>query len=87
MRSLRMLTYAIRKAYMAATMRRDTIAFRDGDNEAGKTLAYWGDPDVPGGRGSAARDGQRWGGVGVRGNMTGETGSCRSWPAICSCRS
>src|SRR5476651_155162 len=43
----RVLTHAIRKAYTSATMRRDTITFRDQDREAGKTLADWGlDPQM-----------------------------------------
>lgn len=68
----RVLTHAIRKAYTAATMRRDTIAFRDGDNQAGKTLADWGDPQLTHLVGGAVltRDGDAWGGVGVGGNTT-----------------
>ncbi len=68
----RVLTHAIRKAYTAATMRRDTITFRDGDRRAGKTLADWGDPQMTYLAGGAvlARDGEHWGGVGVGGNTT-----------------
>ena len=39
----RVLTHAIRKAYTAATMRRDTLVFRDENIERGKSLADWGD--------------------------------------------
>jgi uncharacterized protein GlcG (DUF336 family) len=39
----RVLTHAIRKAYTAATMRRDTLVFRDENVERGKSLADWGD--------------------------------------------
>lgn len=68
----RVLTHAVRKAYTAATMRRDTITFRDQDREAGKTLTDWGDPQMTHLVGGAvlSRDGEHWGGVGVGGNTT-----------------
>jgi 2-iminobutanoate/2-iminopropanoate deaminase len=68
----RVLTHAIRKAYTAATMRRDTTTFRDGDRQAGKTLADWGDSQLTHLAGGAVltRDGEHWGGVGVGGNTT-----------------
>ena len=40
----RVLRHAVRKAYTAAVMQRDTITLRDQDAELGKTLADWGDP-------------------------------------------
>src|SRR5680860_1725268 len=40
----RILKHAMRKAYTAAVMQRDTITLRDQDKELGKTLADWGDP-------------------------------------------
>jgi 2-iminobutanoate/2-iminopropanoate deaminase len=72
----RVLTHAIRKAYTAATMQRDTVAFRDGDRQAGKTLADWGDPQLTHLVGGAVlwRDGELWGGVGVGGNTTERDG-------------
>lgn len=72
----RVLTHAVRKAYTAATMRRDTITFRDGDGQAGKTLADWGDPQLTHLVGGAVltRDGEHWGGVGVGGNTTQRDG-------------
>jgi uncharacterized protein GlcG (DUF336 family)/enamine deaminase RidA (YjgF/YER057c/UK114 family) len=68
----RVLTHAIRKAYTAATMRRDTTAFGERNRQAGKTLADWGDPQLTQLAGGAVltRDGQHWGGVGVGGNIT-----------------
>jgi glc operon protein GlcG len=68
----RVLTHAVRKAYTAATMRRDTVTFRDEDRRAGKTLADWGDPQMTHLVGGALlwRDGEHWGGVGVGGNTT-----------------
>jgi 2-iminobutanoate/2-iminopropanoate deaminase len=72
----RVLTHAVRKAYTAAVMRRDTVTFRDGDREAGKTLADWGDPQLTHLVGGAvlSRDGEHWGGVGVGGNTTERDG-------------
>jgi uncharacterized protein GlcG (DUF336 family) len=68
----RVLTHAIRKAYTAATMQRDTIVLRDQDAELGKTLADWGDPRLTHLVGGVVlrRDGQWWGGVGAGGNAT-----------------
>ncbi len=68
----RVLTHAIRKAYTSATMRRDTITFRDEDKERDKVLADWGDPDLTHLVGGAVlqSNGEWWGGVGVGGNST-----------------
>ena len=69
----RVLTHAIRKAYTAATMRRDTITFRDEDKKAEKTLADWGlDPQMTHLVGGTVlmKDGELWGGLGVGGNST-----------------
>jgi uncharacterized protein GlcG (DUF336 family) len=69
---VRILTNAIRKAYTAAVMQRDTIVFRDQDVDRQKTLADWGDPlltHLVGG--VVIRCGEEWiGGVGVGGNAT-----------------
>jgi uncharacterized protein GlcG (DUF336 family) len=66
----RVLVHAHRKAYTAATMRRDTLFFRDQNAELAKSLADWGDSmltQLPGG--VALGSGQDWwGGVGVGGN-------------------
>ena len=67
------LDSAFDKAYTAATMRRDTIVFRDQDREAGKTLADWGlDPQMTHLVGGTVlmKDGELWGGLGVGGNST-----------------
>lgn len=68
----RVLTHAIRKAYTAAIMRRDTIALRDEDRERDKTLADWGDPNLTHLVGGAViKIGDEWfGGLGVGGNST-----------------
>ena len=68
----RILTHAIRKAYTSATMRRDTITFRDEDIDRDKTLADWGDPNLTHLVGGCViRIGTEWfGGVGVGGNST-----------------
>lgn len=68
----RVLRVAMRKAYTAAVMRRDTVTFRDEDRAAGKDLADWGDPMfthlVGGVLLRAGAD--YYGGVGVGGNTT-----------------
>lgn len=68
----RILTHAVRKAYTAAVMQRDTLAFRDQDDAMGKTLADWGDARLTHLVGGVVlrRDDQWWGGVGVGGNST-----------------
>lgn len=68
----RVLTHAIRKAYTSATMRRDTITFRDQDREMEKTLADWGDSNLTHLVGGVAiKVGNEWyGGLGVGGNTT-----------------
>ncbi len=68
----RILRHAIRKAYTAAVMERDTITLRDQDAELGKTLADWGDPlltHLVGGV-FVAIDGEPFGGAAVGGNTT-----------------
>lgn len=68
----RVLTHAIRKAYTAAVMQRDTITFRDEDIDRQKTLADWGDPMLTHLVGGVViRCGDEWlGGVAVGGNST-----------------
>ncbi len=68
----RVLTHAIRKAYTSATMRRDTITFRDEDKERDKTLADWGDSNLTHLVGGVVIeiDGQWFGGMAVGGNST-----------------
>ena len=68
----RVLTHAIRKAYTAAVMQRDTIVFRDEDVDRQKTLADWGDPMLTHLVGGVViRCGDEWcGGVAVGGNST-----------------
>lgn len=68
----RVLRHAIRKAYTAATMRRDTLVFRDEDIERGKTLATWGDTNLTYLQGGLViRIGDEWyGGVAVGGHTT-----------------
>jgi uncharacterized protein GlcG (DUF336 family) len=68
----RILKHAVRKAYTAAVMERDTITFRDQDQQLGKTLADWGDPmltHLVGGVVITVR-GEGFGGIGVGGNST-----------------
>lgn len=68
----RILTHAIRKAYTAAVMQRDTITLRDSDRELGKTLADWGDAmltHLVGGVVIKVR-GEWLGGMAVGGNST-----------------
>lgn len=68
----RVLRHAVRKAYTAATMRRDTLVFRDEDIERRKTLATWGDSDLTHLQGGLViRIGDEWfGGVAVGGHTT-----------------
>jgi uncharacterized protein GlcG (DUF336 family) len=68
----RVLTHAIRKAYTAAVMQRDTITFRDEDIDRQKTLDDWGDPMLTHLVGGVViRHGDEWfGGVAVGGNST-----------------
>lgn len=68
----RILAHAVRKAYTAAVMQRDTITLRDQDRELGKTLADWGDPRLTHLVGGVViRRGAEWfGGLGVGGNAT-----------------
>jgi uncharacterized protein GlcG (DUF336 family) len=68
----RILDCAIRKAYTAAVMQRDTIVLRDQDIERGKTLADWGDPRFTYLVGGVVieRDGEWFGGVAVGGHST-----------------
>lgn len=68
----RVLTHAIRKAYTAAVMQRDTVVFRDEDRERQKTLDDWGDPKLTHLVGGVViRRGDEWfGGVAVGGNET-----------------
>lgn len=72
----RVLRVAMRKAYTAAVMRRDTVAFRDEDRAAGKDLTDWGDPmftHLVGGVMLKAGE-ECYGGVGVGGNTTERDG-------------
>lgn len=68
----RILTHAIRKAYTAAVMQRDTITFRDQDVERGKTLDDWGDQMLTHLVGGVVirKHGEWFGGVAVGGNST-----------------
>jgi uncharacterized protein GlcG (DUF336 family) len=68
----RVLTHAIRKAYTAAVMQRDTSTFRDEDVDRQKTLADWGDPMLTHLVGGVVirRGGEWFGGVAVGGNST-----------------
>ncbi len=68
----RVLTHSIRKAYTSATMRRDTITFRDEDKDRDKTLADWGDMNLTHLVGGVVIeiDGEWYGGMGVGGNST-----------------
>jgi len=68
----RVLTHSIRKAYTSAIMRRDTITFRDEDNERDKTLADWGDINLTHLVGGVviSIDGEWFGGAAVGGNST-----------------
>lgn len=68
----RLLRNAIRKAYTAAVMQRDTITLRDQDEQLGKTLADWGDPMLTHLVGGVVirMDGAWFGGVAVGGNST-----------------
>lgn len=68
----RVLTHAIRKAYTAAVMQRDTITFRDEDADRHKTLDDWGDPMLTHLVGGVViRLGSEWyGAVAVGGNST-----------------
>lgn len=68
----RVLTHSIRKAYTSAIMRRDTITFRDEDNERDKTLADWGDINLTHLVGGVVItiDGEWFGGAAVGGNST-----------------
>ena len=70
--SSRILKHAVRKAYTAAVMQRDTITLRDQDAELGKTLADWGDPLLTHLVGGVVinLDGEWYGGVAVGGNST-----------------
>lgn len=66
----RVLRFAIRKAYTAAVMGRDTLKFKADMEEAGRTLADYGDPlftTLQGGRVVMAQ-GQVIGGIAVGGN-------------------
>ena len=66
----RVLTHAIRKAYTAATMRRDTLVFRQENIEREKSLDDWGDPRLTQLQGGLViRIGDEWyGGVAVGGH-------------------
>lgn len=68
----RVLTHAIRKAYTSATMRRDTITFRDEDREREKSLADWGDLNLTHLVGGVVieMNGEWFGGMAVGGNST-----------------
>jgi uncharacterized protein GlcG (DUF336 family) len=68
----RVLKTAVRKAYTAAVMQRDTITFRDEDRDRQKTLGDWGDPMFTHLVGGVVirRDGEWYGGLGVGGNGT-----------------
>lgn len=68
----RVLTHAIRKAYTAATMRRDTLVFRGENVERGKSLDDWGDRRLTQLQGGLViRIGSEWyGGVAVGGHET-----------------
>jgi 2-iminobutanoate/2-iminopropanoate deaminase len=69
----RVLTHAVRKAHTAAVMQRDTVVFREQDQQANKTLADWGsDPMLTHlvGGSVLARGAEFFGGVGVGGNTT-----------------
>jgi len=70
--SARILKHAVRKAYTAAVMQRDTITLRDQDEELGKTLADWGDPMLTHLVGGVVinRGGEWFGGLAVGGNST-----------------
>lgn len=65
----RLLVHAVRKAFTAATMQRDTAEFGRQDRERGKSLAEWGDTRLTYLAGGAVlvRDGDYFGGVGVGG--------------------
>lgn len=68
----RVLRFAIRKAYTAAVMGRDTLAFKKVLEDQRRTLADYGDPmftTLQGGR-VAIWDGQVVGGVAVGGNTS-----------------
>lgn len=68
----RILTHAIRKAYTAAVMQRDTPTLKDQDRDRDKTLDDWGDPMLTHLVGGVVlrRDGEWFGGLGVGGNAT-----------------
>ena len=63
--------HAIRKAYTAATMQRDTLTFKKDLREREGNLAEWGDPRLTTLQGGAivVYDGQVVGAVGVGGNV------------------
>lgn len=68
----RVLRFAIRKAYTAAVMGRDTLAFKKQMEEASRTLADYGDPlftTLQGGH-VALSEGRVVGAVAVGGNTT-----------------
>lgn len=67
----RVLRHAIRKAYTAATMQRDTRTLWREDVERGKTLADWGDLRLThlGGGVVVMRGAEFFGGVGVGGHI------------------
>lgn len=69
---VRVLEGAIRKAYTAAVMQRDTIVFRDQDQERGKSLGDWGDVKLTHLVGGVLieRQGESFGGVAVGGHET-----------------
>lgn len=66
----RVLQHAVRKAYTAAVMRRDTLVFRDENLAKGKTLADWGDPTLTQLQGGLVvnMNGELYGGMAVGGN-------------------
>jgi uncharacterized protein GlcG (DUF336 family) len=66
----RVLEHAIRKAYTAAKMGRDTLRFKADLSERGGNLGEWGDPRLTTLQGGVVvkLDGQVAGGIGVGGN-------------------
>ena len=66
----RILRFAIRKAYTAAVMGRDTVKFKADMEEAGRSLADYGDPQFTTLQGGlvAMADGHVIGGIAVGGN-------------------
>ncbi len=68
----RVLRHAIRKAYTAAVMARDTVAFKEDLHEREGALDQWGDSQLTTLQGGVAvkADGECVGGIGVGGNTS-----------------